>query len=288
MRPVRVQKLESTDAFVVVDLDDVPGAAGVVRLAPKVLVDGATLLARTVTYTFASFGVQRGGASAGINAAPDGRDEAVAAFVSELADDVAAGRLAFAAGLGLRPVDLEGFGTAPPDPTLAGWGAVVAAAAAGGALDGRKVVVVGAGPEADAAVAAAAEAGAAVERAALDAPGDVLMVAGKAGVLGYDAATTVQAGMVVPLTPVPVTARALAELERHGTVVLPDFVTTAAPLLAAYDPEGGDPLERVAAAAGELATPGDGDAGVWLAGAQRAEQFLRTWQDPLPFGRPLA
>ena len=39
---------------------------------------GAEMLARSVTYSFAAFGVKASGASAGINAKPDGRDAAVA------------------------------------------------------------------------------------------------------------------------------------------------------------------------------------------------------------------
>ena len=65
------RKLSTTDAFVVVDLPDAPVAAGVVRLAPKVLIDGATWLARSQTYQFAVFGRKASGASAGINAAAD-------------------------------------------------------------------------------------------------------------------------------------------------------------------------------------------------------------------------
>ena len=69
-----IEKLASTDAFIVFDLDGVPGA-GIVRAAPKILVDGATLLARSLTYRFASFERQVSGASAGINAAPDDAGE---------------------------------------------------------------------------------------------------------------------------------------------------------------------------------------------------------------------
>ena len=43
---MQLHKLQSTDAFIVFDLDDAP-AVGVVRLAPKVLRDGTELLARS-------------------------------------------------------------------------------------------------------------------------------------------------------------------------------------------------------------------------------------------------
>ena len=51
-----IQKLTSTDGFIAFDLDGAP-AVGVVRLAPKVLRDGAELLARSTTYAAASFGL---------------------------------------------------------------------------------------------------------------------------------------------------------------------------------------------------------------------------------------
>jgi hypothetical protein len=90
---VSTRKLEGVDGFVVTDLDhDVP-AAGVLRSAPKVLVDGASALARSQTYQFASFERRWGGASAAVNAAPDARGAALVSAIDELAPDVAAGRL---------------------------------------------------------------------------------------------------------------------------------------------------------------------------------------------------
>ena len=83
------RKLTTTDAFVVRDLDNAP-AAGIVRLAPKLLVDGATWLARSQTYQFAAFGRKVSGASAGINAPGDTRPDAIAAFVAELVADASA------------------------------------------------------------------------------------------------------------------------------------------------------------------------------------------------------
>jgi hypothetical protein len=70
MPVVTFHKLGATDAFVVFDLDGASRSVGPTRLAPKILVDGAELLARSATYLFASFGHQVGGASAGINARP--------------------------------------------------------------------------------------------------------------------------------------------------------------------------------------------------------------------------
>ena len=81
---VTVTKLTSTDAFYVVDLPDAPVATGVVRWAKKILLGGAEDLARSLTYSYAVLGQQVSGASAGINAEPDGRAEAIAHFVTEV------------------------------------------------------------------------------------------------------------------------------------------------------------------------------------------------------------
>lgn len=287
---MQFQKLTSTDGFIVFDLDDTP-AVGIVRLAPKVLRDGAELLARSTTYAAASFGLRMSGASAGINAKPDARSAALAAFLEEVTELVASDRFLPGPGLGITPDDLSPLPKAEQrsrafDQTASAESAVAAALGALGSLDGRRVAIVGDGPLTEAAAASAAAHGATPEpQASFDADGDVLLVAGKAGVLDHDLAATVRAKVVVPLTPVPVTARALAVLGRAAVVVVPDFLSTAAPLLAAMDPDGGDAVERVRAAVADLAGE---DTNLWMAAALRAEQFLTTWQPQLPFGRPLA
>ena len=49
----------------------------------------------------------------------------------------------------------------------------------------------------------------------------------------------------MPLTPVPVTSKAYAAFRRNEVVYVPDFVALAAPLLAAFDADGGDPDDRI-------------------------------------------
>jgi glutamate dehydrogenase/leucine dehydrogenase len=287
---MQLHKLTSTDGFIVFDLDDAP-ALGVVRLAPKVLRDGAELLARSTTYGAASFGLQLRGASGGLNAKPDVREAAVAAFVEEVTELVAADRWLPGPGLGITTDDLSPLPRAEQratafDQTAAGESAVAAALGALGTLDGKRLAIVGTGPIVEAAAASAAANGATAEpQAGLDANCDALLVAGKAGMLEHDLAATVRAEVVVPLTPVPVTARALAVRGRAGVVVVPDFLSTAGPMLAAFDPDGGDAMERVHSAVGALAGEGTN---LWMAACLKAEEHLRTWQPELPFGRPLA
>ncbi len=169
-----MRKLSGTDAFVVVDLDGAAESSGLIRLAPKILPSGAKELARSATYTFAAVGMRRSGASGGINTRPDGRDEAVAAFVTECEPWVSAGEFLPDPGKGLtaadlaplqaqdprHPIRLSDAGGTSLAEHLAGSGAVAATAAALDGLEGRRVVIEGCGPAGVAAAEAAAARGA--------------------------------------------------------------------------------------------------------------------------------
>ena len=143
------RRLTTVDAFVVTDLDDAPLSAGIVRLAPKLLVDGATWLARSQTYQFASFERQVGGASAGINAAADGRSDAIEAFLAEFSPD--ASHVLLDAGKGLGAVEISALRADDPRPSAAigdaaalrRAGIVASAELALGSLDGRSVAIEG-------------------------------------------------------------------------------------------------------------------------------------------------
>ncbi len=101
---MRTIKLSTVDAFVVVDLDDAPVATGIVRQGPKILPSGAEDLARSLTYTYASLGMQRSGASAGINAPDDAKAEPIAAFAAEIA--AMGGAVLLDPGKGVTAADL--------------------------------------------------------------------------------------------------------------------------------------------------------------------------------------
>jgi glutamate dehydrogenase/leucine dehydrogenase len=344
---VQVTKLQGTDAFVVVDLEGAEHAVGITRLAPKVLVDGASLLARSVTYQFATFERQVSGASAAINSKADGRDEAVAAFVAEVAPLVAAGTFLTQPGKGLGPDDLrplaEADGRGPLVPAAGGrLVAATVAEATGralGGLDGARVVlegVDGAGLDgaalvrdlaaggasvvavstadgtvrapagsrlgADALAGALADGGVAALGLEVEPAGAVfgveaeaLVCGSKAGVVDHEVAAGLAVRAVVPCGPVPVTAKALAVLRRAAVVVVPDFVATAGPVFGSWRSDGAG-LEAVedvaaearAAVAAVLDEVAGHEHGPLLGACLRAEAFLRSWRDELPFGRPLA
>jgi len=337
---VATRKLQTVDAFVVIDLPDAEHAVGVLRLAPKVLVDGAALLARSLTYQFASFAMPVSGASAAVNAPADGRDAAIEAFVAEIQPDVAAGRLLLDAAKGVADDDLAPLRAVDPRPALAFAtrhdlaGATAAAAtevAAGGlggtrialeVLDAASVAFATAATAAGGSVVAIGGTGGSIAspdgydpeqlRAALHEHGaeafatlgnpvkawitaadvDVLAVGSKAGIVTHEVAAGVTARVVVPTAPVPVTARGLAVLTRSGTTYVPDFLALAGPSFAITDSSGAgaDQLRDQATAAVveamiEAAAHPDG---LFLGACARAEGFLGTWTETLPFGRPLA
>ena len=143
------RRLTTVDAFVITDLDDAPISAGIVRLAPKLLIDGASWLARSQTYLFASFERRIGGASAGINAAAEVRSEAITAFIAEFAPDAAT--VVLDAGKGLGAGEIAALRASDPRPSsavdeaaaLRRAGIVAAADLALESLDGRRVAIEG-------------------------------------------------------------------------------------------------------------------------------------------------
>ena len=198
---VRIHKLTGTDAFVVFDLDDADSAYGVTRLAKKILADGAQLLARSTTYAFASFGVARSGASAGINATPEQREEAVRAYVEEIGPLAAEHRLVTDAGQGLTADDLASLREHDPRPAelladgrivdLTIGGALAAAGAVLDGLEGRRVRIEATGVLATAAMADLLESGADVVEADDADEVDLLLAGGRPGSIDDEVAGTI-------------------------------------------------------------------------------------------------
>ncbi|MEZ5260378.1 MAG: hypothetical protein R2755_01055 [Acidimicrobiales bacterium] len=337
---MKTSKLSTVDGFVLIDLENAPGSVGIVRSAPKILVSGAEMLARSVTYTLAAFGIRASGASAGVNAKPEDRSAAVAAFATEVA--ALDPPVLLDAGRGVEPADLAALVAADPrapelreqrdgvtgaDELIAA-GAIAAAEAAGATLSGARIVIEGFGPTGLAlarqavaggatVVAVATGSGTALEPAGFDpmalaealagsdeamvksigasqkpawaawgADADVVFCGSKAGAMTHEGAANLKARTVVPIAPVPVTAKALAVMGRAGVTYVPDFLSIAGPVLAGVGQV--DPLEcppRIASVVAECAAH---PRGLFLGACERAETFLKTWQDQLPFGRPLA
>ena len=344
---MKIHKLTSTDGFIAFDLDDAPSSVGIVRSARKILQGGAQDLARSTTYVFASFEMQRGGASAGLNAEEDDRPAAVAAMVEEIKPMVAGGRWLPAPGKGITEADLAplrdvdqrsralwaDFHGSPLSEHLTGVGAAAAASAASGGLEGKTVAIEGFGASGPALVRQATKWGAKVvgltttegsirSDAGLDPTAvaaawiehgpamvphigeatdasqvfagelDVIFAGSKTGIVDHNVAGRLTVGTLVPTAPLAFTARALAVLRRAGTAVVPDFIATAGPIFAMWPRNGDDPATIEADAVSSITTALDDVAdhpdGPTLAACYRAESFLATWQDQLPFGRPMA
>ena len=294
-------KLSSTDAFVVTDVDEAP-ATGLVRTGKKILQSSAKDLARSISYTFASFEIERSGASAGINAVGDAVRTASEAFCDELGPRVADGDLHFYPGKGTAPNALSSLvdeteerdDTQILQETVAG---IVAAArwASDSSLDGTSIAIEGTGvlPEAIAA-AVVDEGGTLVEVDGADkkpwlvwsADADLIFVGSKPGVLSHQGSPNVKAKAVVPWGPIPYTTKAIAELNRSGVVVVPDFLSLAGALIPRYiDAASALNVRSVITDALEASSHPDG---VLLGSCYRAEAFMSAWLAKPLFGRPFA
>ena len=278
---MRIQKLESTDGFLLFDIEGAEKAAGVARLAPKVLHDSAELLARTVTYSCAAFGLKVSGASAGINAKPEGRDAAIAAFIEEVKPLVASGALSLQSSTGLSDADLAPLGTDPPDP-LADLvrSPPPRRRSAGRSREDRRGHRRGTRRRHGKRRRLTDRGVTLSTTAVVDAMVDVLVRRGRRAA----SSTTTpprRAGACRRASLVTTgDGRAYAALRQAEIVYVPDFVALAAPLLAPLGPDSpAEPVERVRESGGALADDGPkrgSPSPAWHEG------FLATWQDPPP------
>ena len=263
-----IRKLSSTAAFVAVDLADCPGH-GVVRSAPKILQGGAKDLARSMTYTLACLERQETGISAGISTPKETKTEAIKHFVTELADWDAGYFLTAGKGVAgdaIASVDQEAV-----------WQSVVAAAQV---LCPEATTAVTDLPDSTGLVAALADTNISLvaSEEPFTAEADLLFVGSKIRVLDHDMADQLKVKTVVPITRLALTTRALARCTNRGVVVAPDFISAAGALLG---------TEVVSTTHTLLAELVDHPAGPVIGACLQAEKFLQTWQDSLPFGRPL-
>lgn len=306
---VPINKLSTTNAFVITDLEGAQHSAGPVRLAKKVLQGSTAAFARSATYAFAHRGLQVGGAAAGISAEPDERDAAIAAFLAEIAPRLDSGELIIDAGSGVSAEELAGAtGNDPRSPlrleTVDGVGlsdyltavsAVAAAETARGGLDGATAAVEP-GPAAATVSKLLAEQGATVTELGADglatANADIVFCGSRQGMIDGEVAATIETKLVIPTGCQPVSAKALAVLTQRGIVALADFVTTSGSTHAGWPGEATTVDEAVQATrqavSDAVAADIEHQDGAFLGACLRAESFLSTWQETLPFGRPLA
>ena len=99
---MKIQKLESINAFVAVDLENAPGR-GILRASKKILQGGAKDLARSMTYGLASLNLKETGISAGISTTPEEKNEAIKTFFEEIREWE--NEFTFTAGLGVKSED---------------------------------------------------------------------------------------------------------------------------------------------------------------------------------------
>ncbi|MXZ94487.1 MAG: hypothetical protein F4Y99_00985 [Acidimicrobiaceae bacterium] len=121
---------------------------------------------------------------------------------------------------------------------------------------------------------------------------DMVFAGSKMGVVHHGVAEGLQCRALVPIGRLAYTSKALAVCRREGIAAVPDFVALAGSTVAAWSsPDAGDDEVRaeiasiVAALMEEALTSDDGP---FLGACYAAEAFMSTWQDELPFGRPLA
>ena len=120
---------------------------------------------------------------------------------------------------------------------------------------------------------------------------DVLFCGSKPAAMSGDGASMAGATPVVAFSAAAVSSKALAVLRAAGTPVAADFVAAVGPALGwwadsqlTHNDLRMATANTVEAVMSETSAHADGP---FMAACYRAEAFMRTWQDTLPFGRPL-
>ncbi len=157
-----------------------------------------------------------------------------------------------------------------------------------------------------------------IDSSAYETECDIFLVGSKVGAVDHELAEKLQIKALGSLHPIPYTTKALFVLARKGVIVPPDFLCLGGLVHSAWTHQGTDSentdtnaesnaeavlnntrektreliqktkeLEPAVMqeAQKESAEPGPS---LFLAGCKIAEDFLLTWRDQLPFGRPLA
>ncbi|MYJ29977.1 MAG: hypothetical protein F4072_08430, partial [Acidimicrobiaceae bacterium] len=121
---------------------------------------------------------------------------------------------------------------------------------------------------------------------------DIVFAGSRMGIVNHGVAEGLGCRALVPSGRLAFTSKALAVCRRNGVAAVPDFVALAGSSMAAWSSPGtGDDevhAEITGTVAALMADAAGSDDGPFLGACYAAEAFLSTWQDELPFGRPLA
>ena len=121
---------------------------------------------------------------------------------------------------------------------------------------------------------------------------DIVFAGSRMGIVNHGVAEGLGCRALVPSGRLAFTSKALAVCRRSGVAAVPDFVALAGSSIAAWSsPDTGDDevhAEITGTVGALMADALASDDGPFLGACYAAEAFLSTWQDELPFGRPLA
>ncbi|MDG2111813.1 MAG: hypothetical protein P8N02_04260, partial [Actinomycetota bacterium] len=120
---------------------------------------------------------------------------------------------------------------------------------------------------------------------------DAIFVGSKPGAMSGEGAGSVGETPIIATSAAAISSKALAVLRSSGGTAIADFVANVGPALAwwAEDDADHDSLRTTTADTVHNLmndTAGHTD-GSFMAACYKAEAFLSSWQDELPFGRPL-
>lgn len=120
---------------------------------------------------------------------------------------------------------------------------------------------------------------------------DGIFVGSKPGAMAAQGANNLESKIVVATSPAAISSKALAILRQNGAPAIADFIVNIGPVLSWFSQSDTthDQLRSltettISALMTDTINHGDGP---FLGACYKAEAFLKTWQDPMPFGRPL-
>lgn len=120
---------------------------------------------------------------------------------------------------------------------------------------------------------------------------DVLLAGSKFGVVDHHVSNSISSKVLGSLHHLAFTTRGLVELQKKEVAVLPDFLCLGGPLHVEPSSTLDQPsiIEVAKTSIDTLVEElKEHPEGIFLGACYKAEEFLLTWREELPFGRPLA